>query len=118
MGSFPFRCLGKGQVLVQYIPQAPAPWGGMCQGSCGRGGGGGRRPGLLFLGHVPPASCPGALPRHSLASAWQQDAGACSPQPLEQIVDLASPMSLAPQDPQDARWGSGQPQRVQEEGAG
>lgn len=49
---------------------------------------------------------------------WQCEAGACSPEPLEQIVDLWSPMLLAPQNPEHGRWGAGQPQRVQEEGAG
>lgn len=60
----------------------------------------------------------GSAPALPSQCRWQCEAGACSSEPLEQIVDLRSSMSLAPQNPEHGRWGAGQPQRVQEEGAG
>lgn len=123
-----FRCTGRGQLPVRCINphplQARAPPGGdftSC-GICGRGGGrGGGREGV-----EPPfsrACVTGLLPRGTALALpcqcrWQREAGAYSPEPLEQIADLWSPMSLAPQNPGHGRWGAGQPQRVQEEGAG
>lgn len=59
----------------------------------------------------------GIAPALLCQCAWQR-AGACSPGPSEQIADLASPMLLASRNPEHGRWGAGQPQRVQEEGAG
>ena len=66
---------GPPPLQVHQLPRPAGPstleW--ELPGSCGQGRGG--RWSLLFLGHVSPASCPGALPRHYSATATARSWG-------------------------------------------
>lgn len=119
-GDFPSRCAGRDQLLGRLqTPTCTLPGAGTVPGSCGQGGGCGREEvESPFSRAVSPASCPGALPQRYPASACSRVKLGPVPGAFREITDLTSPMLLDPQNTEHGRWGTGQPQNVQEEGAG
>lgn len=100
-------------------PTYTLPGAGTVPGSCGQGGGCGREEvESPFSRAVSPASRPGARPQHYLASVCGCVKLGPVPGAFREITDLTSPMLLDPQNTEHGRWGTGQPQSVQEEGAG